>query len=76
MAGANFSLCSKTTVFIFTGNIKLRGDGVEQQQAGPPRQSAATFQPRSDGIEHFLKAMFLQAVGQGLANELNTLIVE
>lgn len=33
------------TVSIITGNVELRGDSVEQQQAGRPRQSAATLQP-------------------------------
>lgn len=47
-----FSLHLAANVSIFTGNVRLRGDSVKQQQAGRPRQSAATLQPRNDGTEH------------------------
>lgn len=52
-------VCAPTTVFVFTGNIKLRGDSVKQQQAGRPRQSTAKFQPRNDGTEHFFVTVLI-----------------
>lgn len=49
---AHICHCLMIAVFIFTGNVKLWGDSVKQQQAGHPKRSAATFQPRNNGIDH------------------------
>lgn len=66
--------CLATAVFIFTGNVKLRDNSVEQQQTGGPWQTAASFPPRHNGnTPHSSACVIFQTGGWGFTNDLNIL---